>query len=155
MGNLVWKTKLLNLSIWIITLISKHFKTIIYLYYPFSRGLVLYHLQQENWTLKKEKCKIHLWFPVPYAVSDILSKMNTSSSTLYILAWLLLSVIAGSNVVFSSCADWVFETCIGQEESVVHKIDKDTKTNGRSSKFHILFYCCFQDVKRKRKLKLN
>lgn len=81
--------------------------------------------------------------------------MNTSSSTLYILAWLLLSVIAGSNVVFSSCADWVFETCIGQEESVVHKIDKDTKTNGRSSKFHILFYCCFQDVKRKRKLKLN
>lgn len=90
---------------------------------------------------------------MPYAVSDILCKMNTLSSTLYILAWLLLSVIAGSSIVLSSCADWVFETCIGQEESVGHKIDKDKKTNGRSSKFHTLFYCCFQDKKRKRKLK--
>lgn len=78
--------------------------------------------------------------------------MNTLSSTLYILA-LLLSAIADSSVVLSSGADRVFETCIGQEESVECKTDKDKKTNSIFSKFYILFYVCFQDMKIKGKLK--
>lgn len=56
--------------------------------------------------------------------------MNTLSSTLCILALLLLSAIDSSSVILSSCADWVFEACIGQEETVECKTDKDKKTNG-------------------------
>lgn len=81
--------------------------------------------------------------------------MNTLSSTLCILALLLLSAIDSSSVILSSCADWVFETCIGQEETVECKTDKDKKTNGIFSKFYILFYVCFQDMKIKKKIKMK
>lgn len=60
-----------------------------------------------------------------FIFSDILCKMNTLCSTLCILALLLLSAVAGSSVGLSSCADWAFETCYGQEESVECKADKD------------------------------